>query len=44
MLAEAGVRVSPFLRDGGMTGAWPILAATPGIAAAVSAASGIGFD
>ncbi|TLU73633.1 inositol monophosphatase [Lichenicoccus roseus] len=44
VLAEARVRVSPFLRDGGMTGAWPILAATPGIAAAVSAASGIGFD
>ena len=43
LLAEVGIIVSPFLRDGGMTGAWPILAATPGIADAVSRATGIAF-
>ncbi len=41
ILAEAGAVVSPFLRDGGMHRAAPILAAAPGIAQALAEASGI---
>lgn len=38
ILSEAGARVSPFLRDGGLTGAGTILAAAPGIAERLSEA------
>lgn len=38
ILAEAGARVSPFLRDGGLTGGATILAVAPGIAEALSKA------
>lgn len=41
ILSESGAAVSPFLRDGGMERAIPILAAAPGVASALSAASGI---
>ncbi|MDG6093954.1 inositol monophosphatase [Acetobacter sp. AN02] len=41
LLKEAGAVVSPFLRDGGLTGPGTILAAAPGVAEAVSAATGI---
>ncbi len=41
ILAEAGAAVSAFLRDGGLTGASPILAAAPGLAQALSQASGL---
>ncbi|MCQ8279150.1 inositol monophosphatase [Acetobacteraceae bacterium KSS8] len=41
LLGETGARVSPFLRDGGLHGAIPILAAAPGVADALSAASGL---
>ncbi|NHN90666.1 inositol monophosphatase [Acetobacter sicerae] len=38
ILAEAGAKVSPFLRDGGLTGGATILAVAPGIAEALSKA------
>ena len=41
VLREAGARVSPFLRDGGLERGIPILAATPALAAALSGAAGI---
>jgi myo-inositol-1(or 4)-monophosphatase len=41
LLAEAGAVVSPFLRDGGMHGAIPLLAAAPNLAQALSDASGL---
>lgn len=41
VLAEAGAPVSPFLRDGGLRHAAPILAAAPELAQAISDASGI---
>ena len=41
ILAEAGACVSPFLRDGGMEGGIPILAAAPGVAERLAEASGI---
>jgi myo-inositol-1(or 4)-monophosphatase len=41
VLAEAGAAVSPFLRDGGIQGAIPILAAAPGLAQVLSDASGL---
>jgi myo-inositol-1(or 4)-monophosphatase len=36
LLAEAGARVSPFLRDGGLTGGAVIMAANPHIAQTLS--------
>jgi len=44
ILAEAGALVSPFLRDGGMGRAMPILAAVPGVAQAMSEASGLSWN
>ncbi len=44
LLAEAGACVSPFLRDGGLTGPATILAANPHIAQALSSAVGISLD
>ncbi len=44
ILHEAGARVTPFLRDGGLERGIPILAATPGLAAALSEASRLGLD
>ena len=44
ILAEAGAAVSAFLRDGGLTGAIPILAAAPGLARALSEASGLSLQ
>ena len=41
ILAEAGAAVSPFLRDGGITGAIPILAVAPGVAGVIADASGL---
>lgn len=41
LLAESGARVSPFLRDGGLTGARPILATAPGVAKAIAEAAGM---
>ncbi|GEN61435.1 inositol monophosphatase family protein [Acetobacter nitrogenifigens] len=41
ILEEAGARVSPFLREGGLTGGATILAAAPGVAEALSQATGI---
>ncbi|GBQ59829.1 inositol monophosphatase family protein [Komagataeibacter swingsii] len=41
LLDEAGARVSPFLRDGGLTGGIHILAAAPGIADTLSDAVGV---
>lgn len=41
LLAEAGARVSPFLRDGGLTGPATILAANPHIAETLSQAVNI---
>ena len=41
LLDEAGARVSPFLRDGGLTGGIHILATAPGIADALSDAVGV---
>ena len=41
ILGEAGAAVSPFLRDGGLHGAIPILAAAPNLAEALSNASGL---
>lgn len=41
ILEEAGARVSPFLREGGLTGGATILAAAPGVAEALSQAAGI---
>lgn len=41
ILAEAGAVVSPFLRDGGLHRAIPIVAATPGLADAMGAIAGI---
>lgn len=41
ILSEAGAMVSPFLRDGGLERGIPILATAPGMAAALSGASGI---
>ncbi|NHO33028.1 inositol monophosphatase family protein [Acetobacter fallax] len=41
ILSEAGARVSPFLRDGGLAGPGTILAAAPGIADALSQAVSI---
>lgn len=41
LLEEAGARVSPFLRDGGLTQPGTILAAAPGIADALSEKVGI---
>ena len=44
ILAEAGAVVSPFLRDGGLQGPMPILAATPALAQAISDASGLSWN
>ncbi|MCJ1296568.1 hypothetical protein MMC34_008134 [Xylographa carneopallida] len=44
ILREAGARVSPFLRDGGLERGIPILAAAPGVAEALSEAAGLGLD
>lgn len=44
ILSEAGAKVSPFLRDGGLTGPATILAVAPGVAEAVSHATGIALD
>ncbi len=44
LLAEAGAAVSPFLRQGGLDGDVPILAACPGIATALAEASRIRLD
>ncbi|MCX2560362.1 inositol monophosphatase [Acetobacter farinalis] len=44
LLAEAGACVSPFLREGGLTGPATILAANPHIAQALSSAVGIALD
>ncbi|MCH4023812.1 MAG: inositol monophosphatase [Acetobacter sp.] len=44
ILEEAGAVVSPFLRDGGLTGPGTILAAAPGVATAVSSAVNIPLD
>ncbi|MBY4641415.1 inositol monophosphatase [Gluconacetobacter entanii] len=44
LLEEAGARVSPFLRDGGLDGDATILAAAPNIADALSRAVGVSMD
>lgn len=44
ILSEAGAMVSPFLRDGGLEGGIPILAAAPGVAMVLSDAARIGLD
>lgn len=44
LLAEAGACVSPFLKEGGLTGPATILAANPHIAQALSSAVGISLD
>ena len=44
ILAEAGALVSPFLRDGGMQRAAPILASVPQLAQAMADASGLSWD
>lgn len=44
LLEEAGARVSPFLRDGGLEGDATILAAAPHIADALSRAVGVSMD
>ncbi|MFT9216884.1 MAG: inositol monophosphatase family protein [Acetobacter malorum] len=44
LLAEAGASVSPFLKEGGLTGSATILAANPHIAQALSSAVGISLD
>ncbi|RUT26979.1 inositol monophosphatase [Asaia sp. W19] len=41
LLHESGARVSPFLRDGGMTGCISILAAAPGVAEPIAHAAGM---
>ena len=41
LLHESGARVSPFLRDGGLTGAAPILATAPGVAGPIADAAGM---
>ncbi|GBQ84488.1 inositol monophosphatase family protein [Asaia krungthepensis] len=41
LLHESGARVSPFLRDGGMTGCIAILATAPGVAEPVARAAGM---
>lgn len=44
ILEEAGARVSPFLRDGGLEGGATLLAAAPGIADDLSAALAVSLD
>ena len=44
ILSEAGAVVSPFLRSGGLERGIPILAAAPGVAAALSEAARIALD
>ncbi len=44
ILAEAGAVVSAFLRDGGLIGPVPILAAAPGLARALAEASGMSLQ
>lgn len=41
MIEESGARVSPFLKDGGLTGGIRILAAAPGVAEQIAEASGM---
>jgi len=41
LIEESGARVSPFLVDGGLTGAIPILATAPGVAELVARAAGM---
>ncbi len=44
ILHEAGARVSPFLRDGGLERGIPIVAAAPGLATVLSDAARVGLD
>ena len=44
ILHEAGARTTPFLRDGGLERGIPILAAAPGLAAALSEAARLALD
>ncbi len=41
LIEESGARVSPFLVNGGLTGAIPILATAPGVAELVARAAGM---